>query len=105
MCFFRGSSDDAAEHRGPGHAADAEHVGSRPQADLPRRRELPDLLEGLAENPVEFLPHPIDTPLIVLPILHPLKPTGRHAAGVGEDVGEHGDVVAGEDDVGLRRHR
>jgi hypothetical protein len=37
----------------------------------------------------------------VLAVLHPLKPARRHAAGVGEDVGEHHDATGREQVVGL----
>ncbi len=67
--------------------------------------ELPDLFEGLTEDAVEFLPHAVEAPLVVLAVLHPLEPTGRHAARVDEDVGGHDHALRVEDRVGLGRDR
>jgi hypothetical protein len=54
---------------------------------------------------VQFLPHAIETPLIVLLVLHPFEVAGRHAAGVRQNVGENFDAALVENRVGLRLDR
>ena len=50
---------------------------------------------------VQLLPHAVDSPLIVLPILHPFEIAGRDAAGVGKDVRQDNRAALGQDFVGI----
>src|SRR5437773_1527472 len=84
----RRASYTASQNGGPADAANAQDVGRGTQANLARGGFLPDAFEALREDVVQLLADPIQPPLVVLVILHPLEVAGRDAAGIGQDIGQ-----------------
>ena len=64
--------------------------------------EVPDFFERGGERFVELLPHAVEVPAIELAVLRPLEVAHRHAAGVGQDIGQHDHAGGVEDVVGVR---
>ena len=65
-------------------------------------RRLPDILERLAHRMIKLLADTVESPTIVLTILDPLEVADRDTAGVGQDVGQHGDAALFEGGIGGR---
>ena len=86
---------NSSQNGGPAHAADAQHVGRGAQAHLSLLGQFPDALEASRQHVVELLPHAVQVPLVVLAVLHPFEIADRHAAGVGQNVGQHDDAALG----------
>ena len=62
-------------------------------------------LERLAHLRLEALVHFVFLPEVAVAILHPLEVRRRHAAGVGEDVGDDEDAALVQVLVRVRRGR
>ncbi len=58
--------------------------------------------KAVRERFVELLPHAVEVPAVELAVLGPFEVAHRHAAGVGQDVGQHDHAGVVEDVVGVR---
>ena len=79
-------STDSAQFDCLAHPINAQDIGGRAETYFPFTRHLPDLFKGPRKHTVEFLTYPVETPVVILAILHPFKVTDRHSSGVSENV-------------------
>jgi len=91
---------NAALADGDSHPINGQHIGSNAVVDVVGLGIADHILEAVAQDGLQLLVDDGFFPEISLAILHPLKITGCHAAGVGQYIGHDEDALLGKDVIG-----
>src|SRR6476469_605924 len=81
--------------------ANGDHVGGGAEGAAAGVVLEPDGVEGAGQHGVELLANAVEAPAIILQVLDPLEITHRHAAGVGQNVGQNLHATVVQDFVGV----
>src|SRR5690242_17931441 len=92
---------DSTQHPGPSHPRDRQHERGGSQADALAVGHVEDLFETLDHPALLLALDLLERPSEMLEVLDPLEVADDHAPGVGQDVGDDGDLPALEDLVAL----
>src|SRR6056297_2244097 len=102
---IRSRSVPAGQFGGALDAFDSDHVRRRAQRYVFLLCGLPNVFERITHPVIQFLPHAIQWPLVVLAVLDPFEIADRYPARVGQDVWNDGHAAFVQPLVGQRIDR
>src|SRR5215470_16104784 len=94
--------EQAADQGGFGDAADSQDHGAGARRNVMFAHGFHHFVEGSGHDLLQAQIHFVGVPHQAFLVLHPFEVADRHAAGVGQNVRQHGDAAAGENLVGVR---